>query len=249
MTDRDRIAAELAKDLARALVKPPPQGKYGEYISAFDVITTANKIFGWDGWAYAVDRLEQTNCGEVEKTNRDGEAYMQWEIGYMAVVRVSVCRGGIVGRQDVGHGQGHSKSLGDAHDSAMKEAVTDALKRALRTFGNPLGLALYDKTKAHVSDNPNAAEERGANIAAITPDQIERTIEQMGKITDLTELKGFWSALAEYQPGMQSASGVAEAKDAQRAIIEAKLRGGTPPPASVGSAMADDRIPFNSEWS
>ncbi len=32
----------------------------------------------------------------------------------------------------------------------MKAAETDAMKRALATFGNPFGLALYDKTQAGV---------------------------------------------------------------------------------------------------
>ena len=46
-----------------------------------------------------------------------------------------------------------------------KEAATDALKRALRTFGNPFGLALYDKSRENVDDgtpkfNPKAAAER-----------------------------------------------------------------------------------------
>ncbi|MDM7954732.1 MAG: Rad52/Rad22 family DNA repair protein [Cyanobium sp. CZS 25K] len=35
--------------------------------------------------------------------------------------------------------------MGQAHESALKEAETDAMKRALMTFGHPFGLALYDK--------------------------------------------------------------------------------------------------------
>ena len=31
---------------------------------------------------------------------------------------------------------------GEAHESAIREAETDAMKRALSTFGNPFGLAL-----------------------------------------------------------------------------------------------------------
>ena len=41
--------------------------------------------------------------------------------------------------------------LGQAHESAIKEAETDAMKRALMTFGNPFGLALYDKQQRQVS--------------------------------------------------------------------------------------------------
>jgi len=55
-----------------------------------------------------------------------------------------VCRDG----SGVGHGTG--ATLGEAHESALKEAETDATKRALTTFGNLFGLALYDKTQAGV---------------------------------------------------------------------------------------------------
>ena len=119
--DREQIADALAKNLDAGLVKPPPPGKYGYYISAFDVITTANNIFEWDGWSYAVDRLEVTNVGSGAKEGTHA-------IGYMAIVTVTV---GNASKQDVGHGQGHGRSLGDAHDSAMKEAVQVAAQLAL----------------------------------------------------------------------------------------------------------------------
>ena len=35
-----------------------------------------------------------------------------------------------------------------------RKAETDAMKRALMTFGNPFGLALYDKDKTNVCDDP-----------------------------------------------------------------------------------------------
>jgi DNA repair and recombination protein RAD52 len=56
-----------------------------------------------------------------------------------------------------------------AHESALwcaiKEAETDAMKRALMTFGNPFGLALYDKSQSNVADTPAPAP------AFITDDQ------------------------------------------------------------------------------
>jgi hypothetical protein len=56
---------------------------------------------------------------------------------------------------------------GLAHESAVKEAVTDALKRALRSFGNPFGLALYDKTRENVGVDVSSVEiETAKSIAA-----------------------------------------------------------------------------------
>jgi recombination DNA repair RAD52 pathway protein len=75
---------------------------------------------------------------------------------------------------------------GLAHESASKEAVTDALKRTLRTFGNPFGLALYDKSRENVGDpeadlravkadaDRIAAEVHANTDAAVMVDTIER---------------------------------------------------------------------------
>jgi hypothetical protein len=52
--------------------------------------------------------------------------------------------------------------LGLAHESAIKEAETDAMKRALVTFGNAFGLALYDKSQRQVSGAP-AQQAQAAN--------------------------------------------------------------------------------------
>ncbi len=64
----------------------------------------------------------------------------------MARVRVKVRAGCVeICREGCGSGQGRGNTPGEAHESALKEAETDAMKRALTTFGNPFGLALYDK--------------------------------------------------------------------------------------------------------
>jgi recombination DNA repair RAD52 pathway protein len=98
----------------------------------------ANAFFGHGGWSYQV---EDMTCRNAEQSGD------KWHIGYSCRVIVTV---GDVERQGLGFGQGHAKGEGDAHESAIKEAETDALKRALRSFGWRFGLALYDKTKANV---------------------------------------------------------------------------------------------------
>lgn len=142
----DEQKAELAKPLNRAHVKPPAPGKHGEYIEGWRVIDEANRIFGFDGWT-----RETVEMVETCRAENNGK----WYVGYMAKVRVNV--GGVV-REGTGCGSGDGmKSLADAVESAVKEAETDAMKRALMTFGNPFGLALYDKTKANVEDVPDGS--------------------------------------------------------------------------------------------
>ena len=48
-------------------------------------------------------------------------------------------------REGSGTGEGSGLTPGQAHEIALKSAETDATKRALSTFGNPFGLALYDR--------------------------------------------------------------------------------------------------------
>lgn len=144
--DWETVSTELAKPLSPDAVKPPPQGKYGEYVEALHVIREANRIFGFDGWSYTVERLEQTHMTTVQLTGNNGP-YEQLRCSFLCAVRVNVdgvVREGLA----VGVGNGKPENAGDVIESAVKEAETDALKRALRTFGNTFGLALYEKDKS-----------------------------------------------------------------------------------------------------
>lgn len=153
----EEITEHLAAPLSSDAVKPPPKGKFGEYVDALHVIREANRIFGHDGWSYEVTRLELVSRIETAKP--------QVRVGYMATVKVTV--DGVVREGSaVGSGMGHPDSEADHHESAIKEAETDAMKRGFRTFGNTFGLALYDKDKdtrqverpASTQDKVNAAK-------------------------------------------------------------------------------------------
>src|SRR5262249_34173531 len=65
-------------------------------------------------------------------------------------------------REGSGMGEGGAITPGKAHELALKGAETDATKRALATFGNPFGLALYDREQASVrkprNERPAATE-------------------------------------------------------------------------------------------
>jgi DNA repair and recombination protein RAD52 len=143
-------------------VKPPPQGKYGEYVDSHHVLSEANRIFGFDGWGYVITSLVQ--CSRVEA--KDSRGQPQVRVGYRCTVRATA---GGVDREGaaVGSGMAKPENEADAHESAVKEAETDALKRALRSFGNTFGLALYDKTKANVAE------------ARITEDQVNQLILEL----------------------------------------------------------------------
>lgn len=114
------------------------------YLEGFDVIETANKVFGYGNWEYKISKLEQVS---QEKNQNDNTVAC-----YKAIVHVmvySLDHSKSISREDVGFGTGIAKTLADAHENGAKEAITDAIKRSLRSFGNQFGNSLYDKTRKH----------------------------------------------------------------------------------------------------
>lgn len=152
--DWDRIETELKKPLAASAIKPPPAGKYGEYVDGLHVIEEANRIFGHGGWSYIIKDMRQVSRVETV----DGKGNPQVRVGYYCAVRASIGEQVMREGAAVGSGMAKPENEADAHESAVKEAETDALKRALRCFGYTFGLALYEKDKARrkVTD-PQAA--------------------------------------------------------------------------------------------
>lgn len=150
--DWDSASAELSRKLDPKHVHPPKQfGPKGSYLEGWFCIAEANRIFGFDGWSYSL-----MDCKCVSERDRPigKDAKPGFGVTYTATVRVIVDG---VTREDVGAGHGYDVDCGLAHESAIKEAVTDSLKRALRTFGNPFGLALYDKERTQVGVEPSPA--------------------------------------------------------------------------------------------
>lgn len=138
--------AALSAPLDRNVVAHRDQGgKQLSYIEAWHAIAEANRIFGFDGWNRETVELRQ--LGQPRDVN--GKA----RVGYSARVRITVTTpaGTTIVREGCGFGSGIDKDVDQAHESALKEAESDAMKRALMTFGNPFGLALYDKTQANVA--------------------------------------------------------------------------------------------------
>ena len=112
------------------------------YVEGWHAIAEANRIFGHDAW----DR--RTLASTCVWTGTRGEYH---SAAYTAKVRVSVRAGDIViVREGSGTGEGKALTPGQAHELALKGAETDATKRALATFGNPFGLALYDREQTGV---------------------------------------------------------------------------------------------------
>ena len=116
------------------------------YVEGWHAIAEANRIFGYDCW----DRQTLSPRCLWRETQR-GET----TCFYSTKVRITVRAGeSAIVREGVGTGTGRSATPEMAHEIALKAAETDATKRALATFGNPFGLALYDKEQRGVTKRP-----------------------------------------------------------------------------------------------
>jgi DNA repair and recombination protein RAD52 len=144
----EQAKIELQKPLSSDAIKPPPKGKFGEYVDGLHVIREANRIFGEDGWSYEVTRLEMSHRAIVDLTY-NGETKQQVRCSYLCAVRVNVA-GVIREGLAVGVGNGKPENEGDVIESAVKEAETD-------TFG----LALYEKDAAKRQiERPKSTQEK-----------------------------------------------------------------------------------------
>ena len=126
------------------------------YLQTSTVINLANGIFGYKGWSSSVTELWENYSDHVNG---------RWSICYSAKVKVELQNGTF--HEDVGTGSGLSANRADALDQAQKTACSDALKRAIRMFGDGLG---------------NNLVSGGQNPVVVAPD------ESGGDVRELTEL-------------------------------------------------------------
>lgn len=136
-------------------------GEVIRYLEGWRVIEQANAIFGVDRWGAEV-------IGEVAYRPFPGGGRGRAPAGglYTATVRVTV--DGCLPHSDVGVGV-LDEHTAEAHATAYKTAVTDALKRALRHLGDQFG----NRLSAGVDDtdgSEGAVDELRRQVIAIAAD-------------------------------------------------------------------------------
>jgi DNA repair and recombination protein RAD52 len=186
MTFTGEQKAALSSALGSSHVKQRVQGgRTVSYIEGWHAIAEANRIFGFDAWSRETVELK---C--VSEVAREIGQYKNpgYSVTYIARVRVTV---GAITREGSGAGHGIDRDVGHAHESAIKEAETDAMKRALMTFGNPFGLALYDKDKAGVVNDaqPSRAPTAQSIVMVRIAESLKQQIASCETAVELDELK------------------------------------------------------------
>ena len=151
------------------------------YLESWYVINEANRIFGFDGWW---SETVQLDCVQSD----------DFCVTYIAKVRVTV---GAFGNQIIregvgaGHGKGKSVNLGDKHESAVKEAESDARKRAFMQFGSQFGLSLYDRTKAWKNPKKDRTPVSTQSLTVVAKDAILKadTRQRLDKCAESLEVR------------------------------------------------------------
>lgn len=161
------------------------------YITAWHAIDEANRLFGFGEWNRETVSMIETSRDLVMVPGYGNKSdYEQWRVSYVAKVRITI--DGTV-REGTGFGSGMGKphAIGDAIESAVKEAESDAMKRALMTFGNKFGLALYDKTQANVRVDDGRLSNKDARPVAI------KIGEDINGSQSVEELDAKWKIIQE----------------------------------------------------
>ena len=120
-------------------------GKGHSHVSQQDVTAHLIRVFGFGSFDTDLATLDLVFERERMK---DGKPTDRYDVCYRAVIRLTVR--GADGREvchfeDGSTGTAQNQTLGDAHDLAMKSAISLAKKRAAINLGDQFGLSLYNK--------------------------------------------------------------------------------------------------------
>ncbi|MFH9831136.1 Rad52/Rad22 family DNA repair protein [Streptomyces sp. NPDC017201] len=133
------------------------------HLEAWDVRRWLNRVFGFGGWS---DETLELVCVAEREINPG-----RWTVIYRAQVRLTVKT--IDGRtltayDDAAMGDSRNQpSLGDAHDMAMKTALSQALKRCAHNLGDAFGLSLYNDGSRQAVGIWSAAHPKPADDADV----------------------------------------------------------------------------------
>mmetsp|Transcript_21890 Transcript_21890/g.33699 ORF Transcript_21890/g.33699 Transcript_21890/m.33699 type:complete len:390 (-) Transcript_21890:119-1288(-) len=151
------------------------------YMTGDAVIRIMNSAFSHEGWSTEIVKEREVQC-ELQNDGR-------WHVGYIASVRITLQSG--TSHEDCGTGEGHDENKLVAHDKALKTAITDAMKRAARHFGEKLGNALYVQGNALHKlphDNKKALRElQNREVAVYGPQEQYKKVQRNRKSDQTTE--------------------------------------------------------------
>jgi len=181
MSFTEQQLKELDKSLSPLLISTRKGGNGTDlkYIEGHDAIDQANRIFGYGEWGYKVMKCQcvpilDPTTGEAIGVTYEAEVELTvsgcipvCDVGQQAcsvwnIVDVVMSRRRESKPDDpitAYERTAAQRTIVDAHEVARKGAVTDAMKRCLRTFGAQMGNSLYGDGRVILVDGDTLVEE------------------------------------------------------------------------------------------
>lgn len=192
-------------DQVERLLRPIKEGRVYKangqsHVAGWDITAHLTRMFGFGGWEKEI--LDLVLVAEEHAPEWSGKK--NWFVTYRCTLRLRIFdpdRNVVVEIDDVGTGTSPNlPSRGDAHDFAVKNAVTYALKRCAKDLGDQFGLSLYHKGYAGpvvgmtLVDGPEKSAEPDVTVAGegddheppdgVDPDTGEVTTDQADQADD-----------------------------------------------------------------
>ena len=153
------------------------------HLEGWDVRAHLTRIFGFDGWdeeVLSIDCIYEHLGNELKADKK------QWYVTYRCTMRLTVWGTDPDGRRAIAKiseegavgGAENQPSHADAHDLAMKEAMTQALKRCAINLGTQFGLSLYDSGSTASVASVIEAPPEGAVPMADAASKLKATIDK-----------------------------------------------------------------------
>jgi recombination DNA repair RAD52 pathway protein len=230
---------ELDKPLDKRFIsdRKGASGRKLRYLEGHDAIDQADRVFGYGQWGYEVLACEQTVIHDLLTGEGIGIAYKAkvrldvrgcvpvFEVGSQPVAVASI-EDHVMGKRRKDASEKNTEidaspfnpfeiSLArtiimESHEQAEKGAVTDAVKRALRTFGSQFGNSLYGDGKIPMIDGDT-----------ITEDELKTSWSTVYRIPD-NEVDSRWSKFKVWALQAQVSQLTADDKVALYGKIEAQ---------------------------
>jgi hypothetical protein len=168
---KEQVVAELDAKIPRDVIskREGGNGRSLSYLEGHYVIDRLNKVLGQGNWSYDTEEMRLVHSGTIQdKYGKDTHT-----VHYVSKIRLTVHSfqtpsGQPLSFSDFGYGDGSDKqNIGKAHELAVKEAVTDGVKRCAKNLGMSMGLALYDKTQENVEDEPKPESKPAPQLRAV----------------------------------------------------------------------------------
>lgn len=150
-------------------------------VAAWDVTAHLTRMFGFGGWekeVLALDLISERTGEQLGLFDQKGQPKTGWYVTYRCLMRLRVRNPAgelVCSIDDAATGSASNlPSLGDAHDFAVKNAISYALKRCAKDLGDQFGLSLYNGGKT------NAVVVKTLVAPAHTTDRAEPEVDSEG---------------------------------------------------------------------